>query len=126
MFTGHMHMQSVNRRRTRQGKFFIDINTGSAVGGPAMVRKCTIDSNRRMTITSMPSAQNFDWDKQGMTAEEYFLWRFKRKVRHETRKLPKFMQHIAACIVPRIFYGRRKDSHCVIDLNCGKISRHSS
>jgi len=94
MFTGHMHMQSVNKVTTAQGKFFIDVCTGSVVGGPAMVRKCTIDADRRMTITSLPSVTDFDWDKQDMTAEEYFAWRFERKIKHEMRAMPRVVQNM--------------------------------
>lgn len=94
MFTGHMHMQSVNKVTTPQGGFFIDICTGSVVGGPAVVRKCSIDADRRMTITSQPSVMDFDWNKNGMTAEEYFIWRFERKIKHEMRKMPRVVQNM--------------------------------
>jgi len=122
MFTGHMHIQSVNKRKVKRGKFFIDICTGSLVGGPAMVRKCTIDDAWRMTIVSTPSVDDFDWDKNGMTAEQYFAWRFRRKVKHEIRRLPRCLHNIIASIVLRVFYGNRKDSNCVIDLKTGACS----
>jgi len=83
MFTGHMHMQSVNKLVTQKGNFFVDICTGSLVGGPAMVRKITIDDALKMTITSSPSVTDFDLDTCGMTADEYFSGRFERKVKNE-------------------------------------------
>jgi len=84
----------VTKTTTPQGGFFIDICTGSVVGGPAMVRKCAIDAAGRMTITSAPSVTDFDWDKNGMTAEEYFIWRFERKIKHELRKMPRVVQNM--------------------------------
>ncbi|MCL2445467.1 MAG: metallophosphoesterase [Oscillospiraceae bacterium] len=102
MFTGHMHMQSVSKLMTEQGNFFIDICTGSAVGGPAVVRKCSIVADRRMNITSMPSVIDFDWDKQGMTAEEYFAWRFERKIKHEMRAMPRVVQNLRLGTIARL------------------------
>ena len=82
MFTGHMHMQSVNQLTTPQGNFIFDICTGSLVGGPSVIRKVSIDENWRMEITSSPTPE-FDWDKRGLTAAEYYIWRFNRKIEHE-------------------------------------------
>ena len=82
MFTGHMHMQSVNKLTTPGGNFIFDICTGSLVGGPCAIRKITIDDNWVMRITTS-TVEDFDWDKKGMTAEEYFKWRFNRKIEHE-------------------------------------------
>ena len=82
MFTGHMHMQSVNRLVTPSGNFIFDICTGSLVGGPCAIRKVTIDENRVMRITTS-TVSDFDWDKDGMTADEYFKWRFNRKIEDE-------------------------------------------
>jgi len=82
IFTGHMHMQSVNKLVTPSGNFIFDICTGSVVGGPCALRKISIDTNRIMRITT-ETVHDFDWDKNGMTAEEYFIWRFNRKIAHE-------------------------------------------
>ena len=82
MFTGHMHMQSVNKLTTPSGNFIFDICTGSLVGGPCAIRKITIDANRVMRITTS-TVPDFDWDKRGMTADEYFAWRFNRKIEDE-------------------------------------------
>ena len=82
VFTGHMHMQSVNKLTTPGGNFIFDICTGSLVGGPCAIRKISIDENWVMRVTSSTVA-DFDWDKNGMTAEEYFAWRFNRKIEDE-------------------------------------------
>ena len=82
MFTGHMHMQSVNKLTTPGGGFIFDICTGSLVGGPCAIRKISIDENWVMRVTSS-TVTDFDWDKKGMTAEEYFVWRFNRKIENE-------------------------------------------
>ena len=82
LFTGHMHMQSVNRLVTPAGNFIFDICTGSLVGGPCSIRKVLIDENWAMRVTTSTVA-DFDWDKKGMTADEYFIWRFNRKIEGE-------------------------------------------
>jgi len=82
IFTGHMHMQSVNKLTTPGGNFIYDICTGSLVGGPCAIRKISIDENWRMTIKTSTVTQ-FDWNKNGMTAQEYFVWRFERKIADE-------------------------------------------
>jgi len=82
MFTGHMHMQSVNKLVTPAGNFIFDICTGSLVGGPCAVRKVTIDDRWVMRITTS-TVPDFDWDRNGMTADEYFKWRFNRKIEDE-------------------------------------------
>ena len=95
MFSGHMHMQSVNRLVTPAGNFIFDICTGSLVGGPCAIRKVVIDENRVMRVTTS-TVPDFDWDKNGMTAEEYFIWRFNRKIEHEivSRLRGKLVPHI--------------------------------
>jgi len=82
ILTGHMHMQSVNKLETPNGNFIYDVCTGSLVGGPCAIRKIEIDEDWRMKITSS-TVTDFGWDKNGMTAEEYFVWRFERKVANE-------------------------------------------
>jgi len=131
MFTGHMHMQSVNKRTTRGGKFMFDICTGSLVGGPCAIRKIAIDENRVMRITTGTVA-DFDWDKRGMTAGEYFIWRFNRKIDNEIlskiknesiagflrkRRLFQYIVNRVRCI----FYGNALDSNAVIDLQNGTV-----
>jgi len=82
IFTGHMHMQSVNKLVTESGNFIYDICTGSLAGGPCAIRKISIDENWVMRIASS-TVEDFDWDKNGLTAGEYFTWRFNRKIGHE-------------------------------------------
>ena len=132
IFTGHMHMQSVNKRTARGGKFIFDICTGSLAGGPCAIRKVTIDEAQVMRITTSTVA-DFDWDKRGMTAEEYFVWRFNRKIANEI--LSKIKNEQLACFlgkrklfrfiverVRNIFYGNRADSNAVIDLRRGTVT----
>ena len=82
IFTGHMHMQSVNKWETQKGNFIFDVCTGSLAGGPCSIRRVEIDENRIMRVTTS-TVPDFDWDKNGMTADEYFIWRFNRKIGHE-------------------------------------------
>ncbi|MDR2687668.1 MAG: hypothetical protein LBB75_07935, partial [Oscillospiraceae bacterium] len=82
MFTGHMHMQSVNKLATAGGGFLFDICTGSLVGGPCAIRKVAIGEDLVMRVTTS-TVPDFDWDRNGMTAQEYFAWRFDRKIEHE-------------------------------------------
>jgi len=88
MFTGHMHMQSVNKLATQGGNFIFDICTGSLVGGPGSIRRAVIGEDRVMRLTTC-AVPDFDWDKNGMTAEEYFIWRFNRKIEHEITSILK-------------------------------------
>jgi len=85
IFTGHMHMQSVNNLKTPGGHFIYDICTGALAGGPCAIRKISIDENWTMRMTTSTVA-DFDWDKHGMTADEYFIWRFNRKIAYEISK----------------------------------------
>jgi len=133
IFTGHMHMQSVNKLATGRGNFLFDICTGSLVGGPCAIRMITIDEHRRMRITTGTVA-DFDWDKRGMTAQEYFVWRFNRKIANEI--LARIKNEQLACFLGKrklfrfvvgrvrsIFYGHALDSDAVIDLRRGTVSQ---
>jgi len=82
VFTGHMHMQSVNKHTAPEGGFLFDVCTGALVGGPCAIRKVVIDEDWHMQITTS-TISDFDWNKNGMTADEYFIWRFNRKILHE-------------------------------------------
>jgi len=83
IFTGHMHMQSVNKWVTPSGNFIYDICSGALVGGPCSIRKVVLQPDDwKMQITTSTIA-DFDWDKSGMTADEYFIWRFNRMIEHE-------------------------------------------
>lgn len=78
IFTGHMHMQSLTQYTTENGNTITDICTGSFVGCPCAYRKVTF-SDTCIQIDSF-TIEDFDWDKQGKTAEEYFTWRFDRMI----------------------------------------------
>jgi len=47
-----------------------------------------IDEDWRAQITTS-TIPDFDWDKNGMTADEYFIWRFNRKILHEISSMIK-------------------------------------
>ncbi len=79
IFTGHMHMQSLNEHISPAGNKITDICTGSAVGCPAYFRKVVFNENGTADITSH-KIDDFDWDKNGKTADEYFQWRFDRMI----------------------------------------------
>ena len=112
IFTGHMHMQSVNKLTTPAGNFIFDICTGSLVGGPCAIREVTIDEHWGMRVTTS-TVPDFDWDKNGMTAEEYFVWRFNRKISHEItsmlkkkRLLLKIVESVTLGTIARLLFFR--------------------
>lgn len=78
IFTGHMHAQAVTDYTTKNGNTITDVQTGCFVGCPCAYRKVVID-NEKINITSH-TIEDFDWDKNGKTAEEYFRWRFDRMI----------------------------------------------
>lgn len=80
LFSGHMHMQTVNRRTSPNGNTLYDVCTGSLVGCPASIRKVTLLDEDTVEITSR-RIEDFAWDKDGKTGEEYFRWRFERMIR---------------------------------------------
>ena len=79
VFTGHMHMQTINSKTTKKGKTLYDVCTGSLVGCPASIRKVTFLDRKTVEIKSS-RIESFEWDKNGMTADEYFAWRFDRMI----------------------------------------------
>lgn len=78
MFTGHMHAQALTEYRTKNGKRITDIQTGCFVGCPCAYRKVVID-DEKVNVKSY-TIEDFEWDKGGRTAEEYFQWRFDRMI----------------------------------------------
>jgi len=78
MFTGHMHAQALTQYTTEKGNTITDIQTGCFVGCPCAYRKVTID-DKNAEYTSY-TIEDFEWDKDGKTAEEYFKWRFDRMI----------------------------------------------
>lgn len=79
IFTGHMHAQAVTDYTTRKGNTITDVQTGCFVGCPCAYRKVTFEDNNTIDIKSY-TINDFDYDKQGKTAGEYFQWRFDRMI----------------------------------------------
>ena len=80
IFTGHMHNQSINVTETAKGNKFYDVCTGAAIGCPAYMRRVTIEDPETVKIESVP-VPDFDWDKKGLTGEEYLKAQFERMIR---------------------------------------------
>ena len=80
IFTGHMHNQSINAAKTEKGNKFYDVCTGSAIGCPAFLRRVTIEDEQTVRIESIP-VPDFDWDKKGLSKEEYLQKQFDRMLR---------------------------------------------
>ena len=88
MFTGHMHAQAITDYTTEKGNTITDVQTGCFVGCPCAYRKVTIKEGKA-EIKSY-TIDDFDYDKQGKTAEEYFEWRFNRMINYKMDEiLPK-------------------------------------
>lgn len=79
IFTGHMHAQSVTDYTTAKGNIITDVQTGSFVGCPCAYRKVTFKDKNTVDIKSY-TIDDFDYDKGGRTAKEYFRWRFDRMI----------------------------------------------
>lgn len=76
IFTGHMHAQALTQYKTKKGNTITDIQTGCFVGCPCAYRRVVID-DENITVKSF-TINDFEWDKGGKTAAEYFQWRFDR------------------------------------------------
>ena len=79
IFTGHMHAQGVTEYVTEKGNTITDVQTGSFVGCPCAYRKVTFTDRGTVDIKSY-TIEDFDYDKGGRTAQEYFQWRFDRLI----------------------------------------------
>ena len=79
IFTGHMHAQAVTEYTTPSGSKITDVQTGCFVGCPCAYRKVTFDDDGTVDIKSY-TINDFDYDKGGRTAQEYFQWRFDRMI----------------------------------------------
>lgn len=88
IFTGHMHAQAVTEYITENGNKITDVQTGCFVGCPCAYRKVTIkDSTADIKSYTI---NDFDYDKQGKSASEYFQWRFDRMIDYKMKEiLPK-------------------------------------
>ena len=69
IFTGHTHMMNIAKMTTAKGNDFYDINTASAVGYPAVMRKVKM-TDTEVFVDSV-KLENFQWDLQGKTVDEY-------------------------------------------------------
>lgn len=79
IFTGHMHAQAITDYTTKNGNTITDVQTGCFVGCPCAYRRVTFEDNNTVDIKSY-TIDDFDYDKQGKTAQEYFQWRFDRMI----------------------------------------------
>lgn len=79
IFTGHMHAQAITDYTTKKGNKITDVQTGCFVGCPCAYRKVTFEDNKTIDIKSY-TIHDFDYDKQGKTAQEYFKWHFDRMI----------------------------------------------
>lgn len=80
IFTGHMHNQSLTEFVSPNGNKITDICTGSFVGHPCAYRKVEFFSEKKKICITSYTITDFEWDKGGRTAEEYFIWRFDRMI----------------------------------------------
>ena len=71
VLTGHMHIQSINEFYSEKGNRLIDICTACLVGSPAKYRKITVNENSVMKVETI-DVEDFGWDMNGLTAQEYF------------------------------------------------------
>ena len=89
IFTGHMHAQAITEYTTENGNTITDVQTGCFVGCPCAYRKVIFNDSNKIDIKSY-TINDFDYDKQGKTAEEYFYWRFNRMIEWKMNEiLPK-------------------------------------
>lgn len=89
IFTGHMHAQAITEYTTENGNTITDVQTGCFVGCPCAYRKIAFNDSNKIDIKSY-TINDFDYDKQGKTAEEYFYWRFNRMIEWKMNEiLPK-------------------------------------
>lgn len=85
IFTGHMHAQAVTEYVTENGNKITDVQTGCFVGCPCAYRKVTIkDSTADIKSYTI---NDFDYDKQGKSAGEYFQWRFDRMIDYKMKEI---------------------------------------
>ncbi len=75
ILTGHMHIQSINEFYSEKGNRLIDICTSCLVGSPAKYRKITVNENSVMKVETI-DVEDFGWDMNGLTAQEYFHKQF--------------------------------------------------
>lgn len=74
VFTGHTHMQNIAVKKTAKGNMIYDINTSSAVGFAGAIRK--IELNETEMRVSSSFIDDFNWDLNGKTVNEYLKEHF--------------------------------------------------
>ena len=75
-----MHAQAVTDFTTEKGNTITDVQTGCFVGCPCAYRKVTFNSDTNQADIKSFTIEDFDYDKDGKTAGEYFQWRFDRMI----------------------------------------------
>ncbi|OQA47739.1 MAG: hypothetical protein BWY46_01758 [Firmicutes bacterium ADurb.Bin300] len=85
IFTGHMHIQSVNEYKNKNGRTLYDICTSALVGSPAVYRRVSISQEGKVSINTL-SVPDFEWDLNGLTARQYFDKRFFSMIQHRINK----------------------------------------
>lgn len=75
IFTGHTHMQNIAVKTTARGNEIYDVNTGSLVGYPSVIRKVVID-DQKVDVKSL-QIDSFNWDMGGLSLNEYTLRQFR-------------------------------------------------
>lgn len=75
IFTGHTHMQNIAVKKTEKGSEIYDVNTGSLVGYPSVIRKVIID-DEKADIKSL-QIDSFNWDMGGLSVNDYMLRQFR-------------------------------------------------
>lgn len=106
IFTGHMHNQSINVTETAKGNKFYDVCTGSAIGWPAFMRLVTVQDEATVQIESIP-VPDFEWDKKGLTGEEYLKAQFERLIRTLIKRMEtdpeRFMRKVNIKPTPALY-----------------------
>ncbi len=75
VFTGHMHIQSINEFYSQRGNRLIDVCTSCLVGSPAKYRKITITESDAVRIETL-DVEDFGWDMNGLNVQQYFYRQF--------------------------------------------------
>ncbi|HZJ75544.1 MAG TPA: metallophosphoesterase [Clostridia bacterium] len=85
IFTGHMHIQSVNEYINKNGKKFYDVCTSALVGSPGKYRRIEITEDKQVKIASK-DIPSFDWDLGGLSPREYLDKRFYSMIQHKINR----------------------------------------
>ncbi len=70
VFTGHMHMNSINEYVTEKGNRFYDVCTGSIIADPSVIRLVNIIDDDTVDIKTI-DAPDFEWDTKGKSCKQY-------------------------------------------------------